>query len=425
VYTGINGSLSSADFVAEHRLKAGAFTRQRDLPFERLVAFLMKPRARSTETELASFFAALEGEAVASEVPTRSAVSKARKGLAASVFEALNRQALTGFFSGFGRPTWHGFRLRAVDGTTFRLPDGEDIERFFGAQSGGPVLARGSLLYDLDLEMVLDFAVAAYCVSELELAVDHLKATAPGDLVIYDRGYPALWLFALHRTLGVDCVMRLPRKQFKEAEPFWHSDAPSALITLHPSAQQARACRDQGAEPDPITLRLVRVKLKGGETEVLATTVLEETRLPARLFKDLYHRRWGVEEGGYKVTKVRAEMENLSGRTSLAVRQDMHAKVLAMNLAAMLRAVAQLVAKRLYKARRFDYKVRMASALSHLSDQLFHLLYASPSGCAELITRIIQRLSQTTEQVRPGRSFPRHNPGQRKAGYHIPYKRVV
>ncbi|EIC23467.1 transposase family protein [Thiorhodovibrio frisius] len=404
MYTGINGSLSSADFVAEHRLKAGAFTRQRDLPFERLVAFLMKPRARSTETELASFFAAIEGEAVASEVPTRSAVSKARKGLAASVFEALNRQAVAGFFSGFGRPTWHGFRLRAVDGTTFRLPDGEDIERFFGAQSSGPVLARGSLLYDLDLEMVLDFAVAAYCVSELELAVDHLKATAPGDLVIYDRGYPALWLFALHRTLGVDCVMRLARKQFKEAEPFWHSDAPSALITLHPSAQQARACRDQGAE---------------------TRSVLEETRLPARLFKDLYHRRWGVEEGGYKVTKVRAEMENLSGRTSLAVRQDMHAKVLAMNLAAMLRAVAQLVAKRLYETRRFDYKVRMTSALSHLSDQLFDLLYASPSGCAELITRIIQRLSQTTEQVRPGRSFPRHTPGQRKAGYHIPYKRVV
>jgi len=117
-------------------------------------------------------------------------------------------------------------------------------------------------------------------------------------LVIYDRGYPALWLFALHLSLGVDCVMRLARKQFKEAEPFWHSDAPSALITLQPCAEQARACRDQGVEPQPITLRLVRVKLKGGETEVLATTVLEETRVAARLFKDLYHRRWGVGVSG-------------------------------------------------------------------------------------------------------------------------------
>ena len=32
-----------------------------------------------------------------------------------------------------------------------------------------------------------------------------------------------------------------------------------------------------------------------------------------------------------KIAKLRAEIENLSGRTVLAVRQDMHATVLAMN----------------------------------------------------------------------------------------------
>jgi hypothetical protein len=42
-------------------------------------------------------------------------------------------------------------------------------------------------------------------------------------------------------------------------------------------------------------VRLVRVRLRGGETEVLATSVLDEARLPARLFAQLYHRRWSVE----------------------------------------------------------------------------------------------------------------------------------
>ncbi|KAA6185301.1 transposase [Thiohalocapsa marina] len=102
----------------------------------------------------------------------------------------LNRQALARFACGFARPTWHGFRLRAVDGTTFQVPQSEDIERFFGAPSSGPVLARGSVLYDLDLDMILDFAVAAYCVSERKLALGHLNAAAPGDLLLYDRGYP-------------------------------------------------------------------------------------------------------------------------------------------------------------------------------------------------------------------------------------------
>jgi hypothetical protein len=40
---------------------------------------------------------------------------------------------------------------------------------------------------------------------------------------------------------------------------------------------------------------LVRVRLKGGETEVLATSVLDAERIPARLFAQLYHKRWGVE----------------------------------------------------------------------------------------------------------------------------------
>ena len=91
----------------------------------------------------------------------------------------------------------------------------------------------------------------------------------------------------------------------------------------------------------------------------------------------------------------------------------------------MLRAVAQVVAKRLYAARRFAYKIRATSALSLLSDQLFQLLFASPGDCTVLIKRLIQRLSQTVEQVRPDRTFPRPNPGRRKAGFHIPYKRVV
>jgi hypothetical protein len=36
------------------------------------------------------------------------------------------------------------------------------------------------------------------------------------------------------------------------------------------------------------------VRLRGGEPEILATSILEEARLPARLFAHLY--RWSVEE---------------------------------------------------------------------------------------------------------------------------------
>ncbi len=43
-------------------------------------------------------------------------------------------------------------------------------------------------------------------------------------------------------------------------------------------------------------VRLGRVRLTGGETEVLATSVLDAERIPARPFAQLYHKRRGVEE---------------------------------------------------------------------------------------------------------------------------------
>jgi len=56
---------------------------------------------------------------------------------------------------------------------------------------------------------------------------------------------------------------------------------------------------------------------------------------PSAWFKPLYHRCWGVEEG-YKREKYRLEIENFSGLTAQAIQQDFYAKILVMNLIAIL-----------------------------------------------------------------------------------------
>ncbi len=50
---------------------------------------------------------------------------------------------------------------------------------------------------------------------------------------------------------------------------------------------------------------------------------------------ELYHYRWNEEEG-YKLFKSRLEIENFSGKTALAVKQDFFAKVFIMSLCATL-----------------------------------------------------------------------------------------
>jgi hypothetical protein len=417
--------LSSAATIERFRLQPKAFTRQRSLPFARLATFMLNLRKGSTEQELAGLFSVLDDAPVAGNVPTRAAFSKARQGLSEKLFGHLNRLAIETFCRGFSTPTWHGFRLRAVDGTTFRLPPGEALERAFGAQGNGPTLARGSILYDIGHDLVLDAQVAATCVGEHELAIEHLAHAKPGDLLIYDRGYPAFWFFALHLSLGIDFCMRLSRSSFAPAQAFFESTERSRIVTLTPSAEQRRACRDQGVASAPIRVRLVRVTLRGGETEVLATSVLDEERLPARLFGALYHKRWSAEEH-IKRQKRWAEVENLSGRSPLAVRQDIQAKILAMNLAAMVRNVAQVLAERRFAHRKRRYQVRACSTLSAMKDNLVRLLLIGDGDQQRrLLERLVLHLASAVDAVRPNRSFPRQNPGKLKPSFHPAYKRAA
>ena len=109
----------------------------------------------------------------------------------------------------------------------------------------------------------------------------------------------------------------------------------------------------------------------------------------------------------------------------LAVRQDIHAKILALNLAAMVRAVAQLLATRRFAARQRAYQVRACAALSAMKHNLIRLLIGSSRHRDGLLKCLIQKRSSSVEAVRPDRSFPGSNPGKLKPGFHVPYKRAA
>ncbi len=415
--------MANSDFVQRYRLSPNAFTRRRQLPFAYLVILLLNLRKGTAQQELRQFFATLYDEPL-TETPSRKALWKARQQLNAQVFVDLNRETVGQFRAGMRPSLYHGFRLLAVDGTTLRLPLSQAVEKAFGEAADGPPLGRVSLLYDIGQDLVVDAQLAALCVSERELAIDHLAHAVPGDLVIYDRGYPAFWLMALHRDKGVDYCMRVSRSSFTAFEPFWQSDEPSAVVTVHPSRDQKHHCRDQQVSDAPLRVRLVRVRLKGGETEVLATSVLEEDRLPTKAFKMLYHKRWSVEEN-IKRQKRWAEIENFSGRSVLVIRQDFHAKILALNLAAMARLVADVAAKRHFQHRRYTQQVCWTEALSTMKNTLVRLLLHEEAAITDLWRRLIETLATAVDAVRPDRSHPRENPGRLKLGFHHAYKRTA
>ena len=76
VYEQLKQALFSPEWIQRFRRSEKAFTRSRDLPFHRLVTWLLNLRKGSTEQELMGFFATLEEQPQASATPTPAALCK-------------------------------------------------------------------------------------------------------------------------------------------------------------------------------------------------------------------------------------------------------------------------------------------------------------------------------------------------------------
>ena len=179
--------------------------------------------------------------------------------------------------------------------------------------------------------------------------------------------------------------------------------------TLIPHGEAQAACRfthhrDPGAL-DP---------LPSGTVEILMTSLLDRDDHPAEEFATLYHLRWAQEEN-YKCFKCRVEVENWSGKSSLTIRQDFHAKVFTLNLTAVLTCTAQQ--QEHHRSDSHPKQVNLTHALCAMKGTLVRLL--TRSDPLELLRALIDVFARTVEPLRPKRLYPR-----RKGlhGYHMAYK---
>lgn len=397
--------MSSPEFADSARLSPGNFTRQRALSLPQLVCLLLNLRKGTLQDELDRFWEVLTGEPLAQGV-SASALCQARQKLNPLALLSLSERLVRTFSDQFCLRRWHGWRLLATDGSTLRLPNTADVATTFGPPPQGSAvpLGRFSQLYDVLNDVVVDAEVCAHAVGERVLAGEHLAATGPTDLMLYDRGYPAFWLFVLHLVEQRQFCARVPVNFSNEVTAFLARGARSALVTFNPAAKAREQCQAYGLPCAPIVARLVRVTLDNGQTEVLATSLHDEAAWPSAWFKHLYHLRWGVEEA-YKREKCRLEIENFSGLSAQVVRQDVYAKLFTLNLAAICAWVAQAIADRLYQHRRRAYRVNFAHALSKMKDSVVRLMLCVEA--AAVLSPLVLAMAAHVEALRPDRSSPR------------------
>lgn len=265
---------------------------------------------------------------------TKGAISQARTKLKDSALVAINRLVLGQAEGGLSSARWMGHRLIAVDGSSLRLPQSAQIiEAFGGSQHrrGLRPLARVAVAFDVLNRVIVGAALSPWKQGERSLLTQLLQDLRAGDLVLLDRGYPALWLFALLQAHGVHFCARLDTGLWGRTLDLLQHGTHELCYVACLSKRAKAVCAAFGVDLAVLRLRVVRVRLKSGEDEFLVTSLLDAERYPLHLFSDLYARRWAVEES-FKQLKARLTAENFSGKTALSVRQDFHARVLLANL---------------------------------------------------------------------------------------------
>jgi len=417
-------TITSHDFIDRHRKNRTDFTRERKLPIQTLIAFLLSIVRGSYQRELDRFFNILGRFNTPKRVISKAAFTKARMKLKYQALIELNHKLNQFFETKCAPKTWYGFRLLVVDGSTIRLPHIKDIANHFGVwrprQGRTCPMARLSQMYDTLNHISVDAAIKSKSIGEREMAAGHFLHLMPNDLVLLDRGYPAWWLFALMLSMDAQFCARIS-KRWKVVKSFLESNEKQRIIYLTAPNSSFKMAKGFGLDLKPLKLRLIRIDIEGGKPLPLITSLTDTNMYPYDVFFDLYHERWPVEED-YKVIKCRIELENFSGKSALSVYQDFHSKVLTKNIASILtQPVNDALAAETSLERKYDYQVNFTHALGMVKDWIPLLFQRTARGISSIIKALLELFKETTEPIRPGRKYPRiHRISSRR--YYTCYK---
>jgi hypothetical protein len=265
------------------------------------------------------------------------------------------------------------------------------------------VLARALGLFATTSRLMIKTILAPFASGERALLAQLLPDLASDDLLIMDRGFPALWLFTVLQQRKLPFLARMDGTRWPAVERFLRSGQRETVVTLNVSNAARRQAQTEGQSliDQTLTLRLIKIVLPNGTIEVLATSLLDTTVYPAEDFKSLYHARWNIEEA-FKLLKHRLVLEQFTGELAESIRQDFHAKVFTANLA---EALARSSYDTLPDDKAARYFPNVTYILNTLKPRLFCWLIQRVSP--EQVLSLIELYARTLELKRPDRKAPR------------------
>jgi hypothetical protein len=264
---------------------------------------------------------------------SKSSISAARRKMGYAPLQALHESACVPLADAHAQPHafYAGYRLVAMDGSTFEIPDTAANAAAFGypgSRTGHAAYpqAQCATLIECGTHAILGGAIGPYRTGERELGEPLLDILTPDMLCLADRGFRGYLHWKKACKTGAQLLWRFANnQQFPVVKSLPDG---SYLSAMYPKVKSKRD-RANG-----IVVRVIEYTLTGAagapERFRLLTTLLDHEKAPAIELAQLYHERWEVEAVFDELkTHLTQRRRTLRSKTPEGVRQEFYGWMLA------------------------------------------------------------------------------------------------
>ena len=241
-----------------------------------------------------------------------------------------------------------GLQLFAMDGTTLRTHDNEELREHFGAQhySSGAIASypqvRGVTLTSLPTHIVHSAAFGPYGTNEMLYAKQLIAGIPNESLTVFDRGFLSAEILCTLTQQGADRHFIIPAKSNTKWEVI-EGDENDCTVRMRVSPQARAKCADL---PEFWQARAITVIDAQARKRILLTSLNDRRRYEPADISHCYERRWGIETSyrELKQTMLGAAL-TLRSKTANGVYQEIWGTLIAYNLVRLEIAKAALTVK--------------------------------------------------------------------------------
>lgn len=314
---------------------------------------------------------------------------------------------------------WQGFRVFGIDGSRAYLPDSALMREEFGThanQSKKFSMAQMMVCYDVLNQICFTSRIDQSSCDEISVAIEWVEGLPDDSLTIYDRGYASFTLMYLLTYHRKEFVIRCQPNFNRVVQAFVTNRKPSALVNFPVTTRARKHLKQLGWVVDQHTqvrVRLVKVKLDTGETEVLITSLQDMQRFSNQIFKELYFLRWGVETY-YDRLKNQLQVEVFTGHKPEAIRQEFYAMIMVTNLQALLISDCQTELSEANQWRKYQHQINYNVTLGLMKHQLVALFIEHNS--TDIYQQLKGKFLKHTQAIKLNRTYKRDKDKNKRRG---------